>query len=444
MNLSELEKNKTFCVYPWIHQMTTPTGKVNFCCVSEKTYVTKEDGSAYVLDQDDFSDAWNSQYMKEIRRRMLHGEKVKGCEVCYQQEGVGKESYRIRSNQEWRDKIGDEAVQRRIEQSQKRDFSVEEAPSYLDLRLGNLCNLKCRMCNPYNSIQIYKEWMDLDAASDQQYSAFWQKYGYDLGGSSEWVESEIFWENVEKYIPHLKKVYMTGGEPTLIKGNSRFLKKCIELGYADQIELFFNMNFTNLKDDFIDLINQFKWTSINASFDGYGELNRYIRYPSQWSTCETNFRKLAEQGWGNIGLGISPVVQVYNILDLDKVLDFAETIMREYDRPVIVDFLFCFSPTFLDVIHLPKSIKQLAISRLQAFRERTRLNLESSENYAKFIANSIDSLTNRLQQNMDRVDENLIRDFFHYTKTLDEKRKQSFQEYCPELYDLFLTEGYHG
>ena len=29
---------------------------------------------------------------------------------------------------------------------------------YADIRLGNMCNLKCRMCNPYASNQWLDEW----------------------------------------------------------------------------------------------------------------------------------------------------------------------------------------------------------------------------------------------------------------------------------------------
>ena len=36
------------------------------------------------------------------------------------------------------------------------------------------------------------------------------------------------------------KIYITGGEPTLIKHNVDFLQACADEGYGDQIEIFLN------------------------------------------------------------------------------------------------------------------------------------------------------------------------------------------------------------
>ena len=80
------EYSKTFCVYPWVQQQTTPTGKVNFCCISMHTFVPKENGEAMMLDKDSFKDAWNSGYMKDIRKKMMTGQPVTVCETCYEQE----------------------------------------------------------------------------------------------------------------------------------------------------------------------------------------------------------------------------------------------------------------------------------------------------------------------------------------------------------------------
>ena len=233
------EYSKTFCVYPWIHQVATPNGAVNFCCISEKTFIHHDDGKPINLAEDSFEEAWNTQNMRDIRQKMLAGEPVKGCETCYEQEKIGKRSYRQAHNKEWFSRPGKKEIVERVESSKLNNYAVDKPPVYLDLRLGNLCNLKCRMCNPYNSIMIHKEWQELDQQTAGEYSSFWKKYNMKIGTVSKWYESDNFWSDVEKYIPHLKKVYMTGGEPTLIESNYRFLDLCREKGYADKIELFF-------------------------------------------------------------------------------------------------------------------------------------------------------------------------------------------------------------
>ena len=45
-----------------------------------------------------------------MRRKMLLGEKVCGCDQCYQQEAIGGRSKRIEMNEQWGHLIG-EAIQ---------------------------------------------------------------------------------------------------------------------------------------------------------------------------------------------------------------------------------------------------------------------------------------------------------------------------------------------
>lgn len=423
---------KTLCVYPWIHQMTTPSGKVNFCCISPKTFVKDDNGKPYQLGTHSFSDAWNSSYMRGIRKNMLRGEPVKGCETCYKQEKIGKKSYRETHNEEWRSSLGNIEVNKRIEDSRKNNFNVVAPPVYLDLRLGNLCNLKCRMCNPYNSTQIHKEWTELDASTDGDYSKFWANYKMKNESFDPWYESEIFWNDIATKIPHLKKVYMTGGEPTLIEANYKFLDKCKEMGFAREIELFFNLNFTNIRDRFIDQLSHFRWTNINASIDGFGVVNDYIRGSSKWSVCSGNIEKLLEKSSHNVGLGFSPVIQAYNILYLPELLDYIESLVLKYKRDILVDFLHCYSPEFLDFAILPANIKNEAKIRLIQWKSRSKTFDNGSRN-SFFLKNSIDSLITRLDQTMETTDDKKIHDFIHYTKILDAKRNQSCAQSLPDL-----------
>ncbi len=435
------EYSKTFCVYPWIQQQTTPTGKINFCCISMHTFVPREDGSAMMLDRDSFKEAWNSGYMRDIRKKMIHGDSVFGCETCYEQEKVGKKSYRQCHNEEWSAKLGSDTIEGLVDRSTANDFEVDRPPAYLDLRLGNLCNLKCRMCNPYNSVQIENEWKKLDAKSENRYSKFWNKFGLEFGSCTPWYESENFWKGVEENIPFLKKVYMTGGEPTLIEGNYRFLDRCRELNYADKIELFFNINFTNLKEKFIEQLNEFQWSSVNASLDGHGEVNEYIRAPSRWDVIDKNFRKMAHEGGARLGLGISPVIQIYNILNVVDLLEYAEEVMEETGREIIVDFLFCLHPDFLDIVHLPDNIKHEAIARLEDFKMSSQV-YRSQQEKSFFMKNGIDSTIKRLQMSLGQENPQMIRDFLSYTKTLDEERRQDMRASLPELTFLLKEAGY--
>ena len=421
--------------------MTTPTGQVNFCCISNKTNVVKDNGEAVNLGNDSFASAWNTNYMRNIRKQMVEGQPVKGCETCYKQEKIDKKSYRQMYNEEWFNKLGKADYTNRVLSSVKNNYEVTQLPVYLDLRLGNLCNLKCRMCNPFNSIMIEKEWRELDQDSDGAFSNFWKKHNMQRATIDKWYESENFWNDVEKYIPHLKKVYMTGGEPTLIEGNYRFLDKCKEMGFAQDIELFFNINFTTVQDRFIEQLKHFKWTSINASIDGFGLDNEYIRGNSKWDLISKNVTKLLDYATGNVGLGFSPVIQIYNILNLDSLLDYIEGLILKYDRDILVDFLFCFQPEFLDFAHLPKNIKIEAKEKLVNWVARSKTLRDNRQN-SFFLKNGVESLINRLDQTLEMEDKEKLNDFLKYTDTLDKKRNQDFGKSFPKLKEMLNAAGY--
>ena len=434
------KKSNTFCVYPWMHQMASPTGKVNFCCISHTTYITNDDNKPFDLSKDSFQSAWNSGYMKNIRQKMLTGEKVIGCDTCYNQEAIGKKSYRQQYNEEWTKKLGP-SLEERISFSIKNGFAVNAPPVYLDLRLGNLCNLKCRMCNPHNSVMIEKEWNDLDTRSQGMYSSFWKKYGEHNGHILPWYESNNFWTSVETSIPHLQKVYLTGGEPTLIQGNYRFLRSCIDKGYANNIELFFNINFTNLSDEFLNLIKEFKWVSINASVDGYNEVNEYIRGNSRWNITDKNINKFLSAKLRNCSLGFSPVIQIYNILNITDLFNYIEQLVETYGLYTLVDLLFCYHPLFLSHSILPQPIKNRAVDTIEAWSQKSKL-MQSSHNNSFFIKNGVASLLNSLKSSDFTEDNSKLNDFIYYTRTLDRQRQQSFEVVLPELAGALKNAGY--
>ena len=73
--------SKTFCPYPWIHLMTQPMGTTSWCCISREQFL-KEDGTMFDLNQgDDIGDIWNSEHMKQIREKMLNGERLVGVNI---------------------------------------------------------------------------------------------------------------------------------------------------------------------------------------------------------------------------------------------------------------------------------------------------------------------------------------------------------------------------
>jgi len=428
-----IKDSKTFCPYPWIHIMTQPTGTASWCCVARDNF-KNDDGTMFDLNRGhNIADTWNSNHMRKIRQQMLDGETVKGCEHCYDLENMGFPSYRINYIRDWFEYSGHgESIMQRIERSIKNDYRVEESPLYLDFRLGNLCNLKCRMCQPQNSSQIQKEYKSIELENQNDGNFIKQNFtwGQFVDNLTPWQDDPRFLQQVSEWLPSVVKLYFTGGEPTLIERVYWIMEKCVELGIAQNIELVFNSNMTNIKPRFINLVEKFKSVLMCISVDAYGSLNEYIRGASHWNTVDKNVRLYCESKVvGN--LLFSPVIQVYNILNITELLDYAESLELEYGREIHVTFLINDYPRSLDFRILPDSVRIKAIDKLEAWIPTSKV-LTKRENNMQAIQATI----NALKENRHDDWEEQLKIFHRYTDLLDLKRKQSMSESIPELHEL--------
>ena len=377
-----MEYSKTFCPYPWIHVMTQPTGTVSWCCVARDNF-KNDDGSMFDLNKGDrIESVWNNNHMRKIRQQMLDGEVVKGCEHCYDLEDMGFPSYRTNYIRDWFEYSdrGEEIVQR-IEQSKRNGYRVEEPPMYLDFRLGNMCNLKCRMCQPQNSSQINKEYVKMENADPEagQFIRDNFTWGHFAENITDWQDDPEFLRQVEEWLPGVNKLYFTGGEPTIIERVYWIMEKCVEMGIAKDIELVFNSNMTNIQRRFLDLIEQFKNVLMCISVDAYGHENEYIRGASHWSKVEENLRKYCASDVIGTVL-FSPVIQIYNVLTITKLLDFCEELEEQYGREVFVTFLICDYPTSLDFRNCPDQVREVAAGRLEEWLKRSKILVNRPEN----------------------------------------------------------------
>ena len=438
------EYSKTFCPYPWIHVMTQPSGTVNFCCVANGQIKTDDSftefdgmqtGTPILLNQGgDMRDVWNSKHYKHIRRQMDTGERVVGCEPCYDLEDLGIPSYRTNYIKDWLGwhRNADE-IERIIEKSRENDYHVDEPPQYLDFRLGTLCNLRCRMCQSQNSSAIYKELKD-DELYTQEERDFVVKHTHwnDFSDYTQpWFDTPEFLESVEEWLPNVNRLYFTGGEPTIIQRTYWILEKCVELGIAKDIDLVFNSNMTNIQPRFLDLLAKFRDVLMCLSVDGYAQYNEYIRSGSTWSIVDKHIRDYAQsEVVGNILF--SPVVQIYNILNITELLDYAEEITKFSGRRIDISFLMNNYPKCLDIRNLPKHVRVEGQKRLRDWLNTSKYFKDDERNLA-----TVEGIIKALEdENVNADAEKQMQIFKEYTELLDSKRDQSIKESIPDLWRM--------
>lgn len=431
---------KTFCLSPWNQIHVTPIGVVKPCCIFDGG-LKDEKNKTIRINDDTVENIWNSKAFKDLRLKMLNGTPVPECKKCYEEEKVSNSSDRLRSL-----KI-DEHMLEVITQSTSNGH-VSELPHVLNLKIGNKCNLKCRMCQPLDSAMVDSDFSQISKnkpafRSFDNANAF--DYNYEdlpIEIAGNWINEPLAQENMLKLLANTAHLSLAGGEIAFTQEAIDVLKFCVEKDLAKNIEVAMSSNLTRMDDALIELMSQFQCFRVVASIDGIENTAEYIRYPSKWNIIKKNLVKLISAP-DNVIPVIAPTIQIYNILDVVPILELIEELdcskwLSGFNPPVHLTILF--DPQHLSIRHLPKAIKDAALIKLLEFQQKSKL-LPVSRNYQ----NQFTLLVETLKQNDFIADGPSSKDylayFMQYTQDLDEQRGQRFQDYLPELYQMFQKEN---
>ena len=397
--------SKTFCVYPWINLHTSTEGRCKLCChVYSEDYIKINQKDA-ILGIDGWQDIWQGEYMSNVRQKMLSGEEVKECRRCYEHESKG-----IESSRQWANK----------------NFPLESLdifdPTHLELRLGNHCNLKCNSCWGPSSDNLYKERKNILATSKVP---VWLKGQWEHEISIvetfnwKWFETEEFKTFIKQIAPTLKRLYLTGGEPTLIDANSFVIDELIKSG-NNSCYVCWTTNLTTWPHELYDKLNFFSASEIQISIDGYKNHNTYIRYPSDWNRLELNFLKAIKLP-SKVKIKIYFVLQAWNIFDIKPLIEWLEPVQRDIDFvPIYLE-----NPDFIHSCVWPEHVKEKALLSLDTIR--TKFHHDALNRIKNYMINTNKYSTEKLGQMKD------------YIKLIDKNRKLKFAEEFPELNEILKT-----
>lgn len=386
--------NNTFCPVPWKELSATPSGTVRLCCSSlQDANISKYENGSVAKLTDDLQLAWNTNFFQEVRTKMLNNQHVKACENCYRQENAGIKSAKTAWLEKYPDLLNEDLAS---------TIKIDQV-ELLDLRLGNMCNLRCRMCDPYSSSAWMKEWKDLGELVPQPDDKIWSRLE-----KNEWPQDPRVWEQLKRVVPKLRTVRLTGGEPFLVTANKEFLKYCIQSGHASHIELNYSTNGTVWDNDLPELWKHFEQVNLRVSVDGLYEVNDYIRTPSRFDQVIRNIEKMQElASHAPVKIIIGCTVQIYNIFQIPSFIEFFRK------KNLFVSFDFVQDPTYLALNVLPENLSVKAKKILQ--KEITYPGVAA-------LVNLLDS-SQASQWNQ----------FIAYTKKLDKLRDQDVSKIVPEL-----------
>jgi organic radical activating enzyme len=443
--------SKTFCVLPWIHMSTRPNGQLRLCCNSNASSTSK-DANEYATDpaigairdpsgqpanlkSTDLLEAWNSDFMKSTRLTMLDGEIPSSCTKCFIEEKNKIISKRLWETYYWQSRFDyDELISNTAE-----DGSVPDKIYYLDIRLGNLCNLKCAMCSPHDSSSWTTNWKKIKIHSKSEfvnsYIDSWDKdNGLDSRGVYNWYENPKFIERFFEQLSNVKQLYFAGGEPFLIKEHYRILEKCVELNLSHNIELRYNTNLTHLPDRLFNLWDKFKSVKVTCSIDGFNRVNHYIRYPTDWQTVVNHLRILDDTG-DNITVTMACCISSLNVFNFD---DFVKWKFQQKfnkinawpDAAGIINWHLVYLPSFLNIRTLPADKKLLVKNKIEGLIDWLRNNHNDSTDFEKVCG--IPKLRGMIDYMMEEDWSNKLTDAREFLLGLDRERGIDINEYIPE------------
>jgi len=367
--------SKTFCPLPWIHLATRPNGDVRVCCTAnasgagktdnKEVGLVKQDGVNMNLRDHTIEEVWNSEQMRNTRLQMLNGEVPSSCRKCFEEEAKGIKSKRNWETEVWNERID---VQEIVDQTHD-DGTLPVNIPYFDLRLGNLCNLKCIMCSPHDSSKWVKDWKLqypkyelIDLKQDQ---------GWDPGFDYVWYKKSSFLDSVKNQAHHIKELYFAGGEPLLIPEHYAILQFMIDEGYAKDCILRYNSNATDISQRLLDMWEYFKEVKFNFSIDSVGEKNDYIRHPSKWDSIVSNMH-LLDNTSDHITVNLACAVQLLNVHSLAELAQWKldqnfKKINRAPYGGGIIGLHLVYLPSYLNVRVLPQDLKDQAADTISKF-----------------------------------------------------------------------------
>jgi len=326
---------------------------------------------------------------------------------------------------------------------------------YIDMRFGTKCNLKCVMCSPHDSSLWIKDWQELYPQIENEtlkQTMMWANKGQVDRASYNWHKNNpVFWEQLYEQIPHMRQLYFAGGEPLIIEEHYELLERVIEMGYANEIEIRYNSNGLEWREDLFELWSHFKLVRFHYSVDDVGERNDYVRFPSKWERNEEVFRILDEQTGNNTEITIACAVQALNIYYIPDFLKwklnagFKKINMWPFGAGGI-NYHFVYHPPHLNVKILPAWFKDEVERKYEEFIPWWEENWEKGVpswhkgkvTYDQWRAESygIDRLRGMVSFMKAEDWSQRMPEFKEYITKLDRLRGTDFCKTFPEMADL--------
>jgi MoaA/NifB/PqqE/SkfB family radical SAM enzyme len=375
---------------------TSPIGTVRPCCLAEYE-ITDSGGDKFNLTTATFSAIQNSHDMRKLRQAFIDGDEPETCRKCWNEERSGRTSKRMHTLDRLKHVIP------------PQDWTIDAKPlMFLDLKLGNICNLKCRICGSWSSSTFAAE--ELKFVGNKKDS-----FHYSMLKQGAWPRNnDTFWQQIEKISSQLQYIEFTGGEPFMIQEHFDMLQGLVERGIARNIEIHYNTNGTQWPEDADEIWRHFKTVEVAFSIDDVGARFNYQRSGANWNDVCENIEKFKDLRvrHSNIQLQVCSTVNVFNVYYIEEVANWIDK--QDFD---FVYWNIMHEAPYFSIATLPASAKQAIAEKLS--------NANVSQKNKQEFLNIIDFMNNGRSEDGTLLNEKI--------REVDLRRKENLAQVEPEF-----------
>ena len=429
-----MPNSNIFCNTPWYELHIYWDGSLGICCQeAHKLY----DDNSYNIATTTIAEWFNSDPVRHFRQGVLGDRPVSACTRCYQEESVGGNSRRIKSNQ--KSVIFQQAFADSFEQSPgRRHFDqsgiTDTHPIDIHVDLGNYCNLACKMCNAQASSTIAAQQVKWGIESSRQY------LGLD------WTQDQQVWDSFLKQlldIPKLNNIHFMGGETLLTRRFEDLVDHMIAHNRLDMCFSFVT-NGTTFKPALMNKLKKFRRVGIEVSIETVDAHNVYQRQGTDNQLVMANLDRYRDMCNGSsITLTARPAVSALTIGYFPGLLEYC------LDNNLIVKSLLVTNPRFLNAVILPDAVKQqylghyqTLVDRLDSVQVPEDYNASDPNNHVMIVKEQVQMCMNILRQPEPTDAEQQRRLMVEHCRKWDQVYGYDARSLYPELAEVWTQYDY--
>jgi len=370
------KQSKNFCAVPWNHVKIDVDGEVRTCVKGTQVLGN--------INHSSLDSILQSPALQQIRQTLAQDLASANCQKCHSLDNQTQTgSYRY-----LRDMYNDLFLKSDVDYDNHQDFAL----TGIDLHWSSTCNLKCVTCWARQSSAIAQEMhIPIQTVAVGQ------------------ADQVIDW--IVQNQQGLREIYLSGGEPTLIKHNLRLLE---QLAPRQDLLLRVNTNMTfDRNNAVVRQLLRFPSVLITASADATHDQFEYIRQGASWSQFVQNLDWLTQTHfeWR--------INSVFFVASAEKLLHTQSFFRQNYGFEDFTINQCSMEQHSLMARNLPNTVKQSIVQQFQQ-----EINHRSAD---RNLSGQLENCISELLQDSNGFD------YRAYFDSVDHRRGTDWRKIFPEL-----------